>query len=319
VEVHRAAALYVRAFAAHLVTLNNRLIAFAFMTINASLSHNPVTVLQYGDGKGRFDISIVITFHREGLIAKWMLDGFRRVRSHAENAGLKVQLVCVLDNPDEDTLGLVCNHPILMHNDWALRTQTGDPATNRNIGIAYSSGEYIGIVDGDDYYSENWVTDGHALASHYGASVVVHPDYVVSFESQHVLARLVDQRNGHYSLASCMLIHPWGPTAIAHSVIFKTTPYLSTHANETGFGFEDWHWNLEVIAKGVWHVLAPNTALYYRRKKTSVLVSESTSGAIVRPSAFFDRPEFWEGGFPLSDEYRQYAKINPMIRTGSVS
>lgn len=246
-----------------------------------------------------------------------MLDGFRRVRAHAERAGLRMQLVCVLDQPDDDTLGLVSSHPILVHNDWILTTRTGDPGTNRNIGVAYAGGEYIGVADGDDYYSEAWVTAGHALASRYGASVVVHPEYVVSFESQHVLARLVDQRDGTYPLASCLLVHPWVCTAIAHASIFKTTAYLPTNARETGFGFEDWHWNLEVLAKGVWHVLARDTALYYRRKKTSVLVSESAHRAIVRPTAFFDRPECWEGGFPLIDDYRIHAKALPIVEAGS--
>lgn len=284
---------------------------------NPSAQRSAVTILRYGDGKASIDVSIVITFHREGLLAKWMLDGFRRVRAHAENAGLRTQLVLVLDNPDDDTLGLVCNHSILVHNDWVLKTQTGDPGTNRNIGVAYAGGEYIGVADGDDYYSERWVTAGHALASRYGASVVVHPEYVVSFESQHVLARLVDQRDGTYPLASCLLVHPWVCAAIAHSAIFKTTPYLPTNVRETGFGFEDWHWNLEVLAKGVWHVLAQDTALYYRRKKTSVLTSESAQRAVIRPTAFFDRPECWNGGFSLIDELKTYAKIDPATEAKS--
>lgn len=273
----------------------------------------PVSVIRYGDGAAQFDVSIVITFHREGLHAKWMLDGFQRVREHAENAGLGMQLVCVLDHPDDDTLGLVSTHPILVHNDWVLTTRTGDPGTNRNIGVAYAGGEYIGVADGDDYYSEGWVTAGHALASRYGASVVVHPEYVVSFESQHVLARLVDQRDGTYPLASCLLVHPWVCSAIGHASIFKTTPYLPTNARETGFGFEDWHWNLEVLAKGVWHVLARDTALYYRRKKTSVLVSESAYQAIVRPTPFFDHPERWVTAFPLLADYARHTKDIPVV------
>lgn len=198
-----------------------------------------------------------------------------------------------------------------------MRVVTGDPATNRNIAIAHAAGEYIAIVDGDDYYSEAWLTQGFALAASYGASVVVHPEYVVSFESQHVLARLIDQRECNYDLASCFAVHPWGPTAIAHSIIFKTTPYLPTRARETGFGYEDWHWNLEVLAKGVWHVLASDTALYYRRKMTSVLVSETSSGAIVRSSAFFERPELWDSGFPLSEDFRRFVKAYPETRAAA--
>ena len=68
------------------------------------------------------DVSVIITFHREGLLAKWMLDGFVAVRDHAEENGIGVQFVCVLDRPDRDTREIVCNHEIILDCDSILTT-----------------------------------------------------------------------------------------------------------------------------------------------------------------------------------------------------
>ena len=261
------------------------------------------------------DVSVIITFHREGLLAKRMLDGFVAVRDHAEKHGISVQLVCVLDTPDCDTQKIVCNNNIILDNDWILVTEKGDPGNSRNVGISFANGTYICVVDGDDYYSVNWITEAYHLADQYGASVVVHPEYVVSFGAQHALTRLVDQRLDSFPLAACASSNPWVSTAFAHATIFRSTPYLSTYAKISGFGFEDWHWNLEVIAKGVLHILASNTALYYRRKKDSILITDKSQRAVIRPSIFFEFPEFWENGFPLADDLRTLSKVVPQYHT----
>ena len=260
------------------------------------------------------DISLVMTFHREGLVAKWSLDSLNRVRACAEERGVKVQLVCVLDNADELTKAIVTTHPVINDRDWLLISTCGSPGLSRNIGILHSNGTYIGVLDGDDYCSENWIAEGFKIAENFGASVVVHPEYVVSFDSKHVLARVIDQRDGKFSMGACVNSNPWVVTSIAHRAVFETVPYVETNVRATGFGYEDWHWNLELVSKGVVHIVSPRTALYYRRKASSVLMIETAAGAIVQRSEFFTRPECWERGFQLVDQLKRHSKRDP--RTG---
>jgi len=258
-------------------------------------------------------VSVVMTFHREGLLAAWMLSGYERVRAHARRQGLAVEWIIVLDQPDEDTMRIVCNHAAVQPSDWIVRTQCADPGTSRNIGVCFAQGEVIGVADGDDYYSEMWITQAWESIQRYGSSVVVHPEYMVSFDRQWVLTRLIDQTEDEFPLAACITTHPWGCAAFAHALIFKTTPYLPTRAHESGFGFEDWHWNLEVMGKGVLHVVAKNTAIYYRRREGSVLQRENMHRAVVRPSIFFDQPQYWKTGFPLIPEYASSAREFPTL------
>lgn len=269
-------------------------------------------ILRRGDGP-RPEVSMVATFHREGLYAQWMLDGFARTRAHAQMHGIQVELVCVLDAPDEDTRSIVMGHREVGPYDTVLVVQSADAGTNRNVGVGFARADFVGMVDGDDYVSEAWIKRAYELVKAHGASVAVHPEYVVSFGTRHSLTKLIDQRYDDFPLAACMTSHPWVCTVLAHRVLFEMTPYQPTSSHETGFGYEDWHWNLEVLSKGVVHILAPETALYYRRKPVSVLSQELKRMSLVRSSAFFEFPERWQTGFDLIEEFQAFSRAIPQV------
>lgn len=238
------------------------------------------------------DISVVVTFHNENLLAHWMLDRFARTRGHAEHQGLRVEMICVLDSANEDTVRIVTHHDSLRDADTVIRVGNRDLATSRNDGIRLAKGAYIGIVDGDDYYSEAWLTSARARARETSDRAVVHPDYIVSFGTVHAITRVIDQERDPYPLASCLKIHPWVSTAFAPARIFRDIPYRACDAH-AGYGYEDWHWNLEVLAAGYRHVTAPGTALYYRRKAVSMLTHYVQRGVTIRPTGFFRDPAQW--------------------------
>lgn len=248
------------------------------------------------------DVSIVAIFHCEGIYAHWMLTEFENARQHAHENNIKVQLVCVLDNPDEDTKNIVTNHKAIQDQDIIVCVSTGDLGTNRNIGIELAQGEFIGIANADNYMGQLWITNAYSLAKKYGASVAIHPEYEFLFGEKHILAQGVDQRFFDIPLAGLVCNNFWGGQVFAHSAIFKSTPYQSTRSEITGYGFTDWHWSLEIISKGVVHISAEGTALYKRKKKTSLLKREADCNAIVRNSHFFQNPELWDVGFDLSPE-----------------
>lgn len=235
---------------------------------------------------------MVVTFHNENLLAHWMLNMFARTRGHAERHGLCVEVICVLDSANEDTTRLVTNHDTLRATDTVIQVMNRDLATSRNDGIQRAKGAYIAIVDGDDYYSEAWLTNARARARETLDKAVVHPEYVVSFGTVHSVTRVIDQERHPYPLASCLKIHPWISTAFAPTHIFREIPYRACDA-QAGYGYEDWHWNLEVLSADYRHVTAPGTALYYRRKAVSMLTHYVQRGVTIRPTGFFRDPGKW--------------------------
>jgi len=245
-------------------------------------------------GDGPFDISLVATFHREGYIAGWTLDNLGRLRREADVAGLSHELICVLDKADDETISVVEGHDSLRRHDKVVQVHLGDPGLSRNDGVAQAIGKFVAIFDGDDYYSRDWLTKSYSVMTSGSPARIVHPEFIVSFGVCHHVEKILDQEKDIVPREALLLINPWGSCVLVARSAIASCPYLSTRAEETGFGFEDWHWNLEMLARGFKFVTAPGTARYYRRKAKSVLNREVSANAVARPSAFF-RPEASDG------------------------
>jgi glycosyltransferase involved in cell wall biosynthesis len=233
------------------------------------------------------DISIIVTFHREKQIANWMLENMKRLRAHADKSGLSHELICILDMADDETHSIVANHRTLRPQDNLIRVANGDLGTSRNDGVASARGPFVATFDGDDYHSANWLTQAHAALSTDGGKRVVHPEFVVSFGASHHVMKALDQDRDFIAPQGLLTTNPWCSSVFTTRELMSACPYQSTRTKDTGFGFEDWHWNLEMLARGVKFVTAQKTALYYRRKPESLLVQEARLGAIVRSSDFF--------------------------------
>jgi hypothetical protein len=213
------------------------------------------------------------------------------MRDYASSRDISVQLVAILDRPDEATRRMVSQHPILAEGDEVVEVTHGDLGLSRNTGVEQSRASHVGFLDGDDYCSENWLAESlFVLAA--GDGVVVHPEYTVSHGACHLIGRSVDQLTEEYPLESCFKHHPWVSVAVAAKSVFQEIPYRETRVCDTGFGYEDWDWNLRVMASGLKHTVARQTCLFYRRKAESMLVSMNTRNALVRPGVFFEGRSF---------------------------
>lgn len=239
-------------------------------------------------------IDAVVTFHSEGIIAHRTLLGLERIRMHAEAHGIELRLIAVLDNATQETRDIVIGNRVLRPCDQIVQVRHGDLSLSRNSGIEASRADYIGIFDGDDYYSANWLTEAlRTLRSRHGEAIV-HPEFQVSFGTVHCIARSVDMdETPDYPLANCLTVNPWGACSFGRRQTYLDCPYHVVDFRSTGFGHEDWHWNLELVARGVRHVSAPNTAHFYRRKPSSMLTDQVAGGAVIRPSSFFEASHAW--------------------------
>lgn len=239
-------------------------------------------------------ISMVVTFHNEGILANYALQGFIRNRKMAEKNGCETELICVLDRTDVDTKKIVSNHACLRESDHIILVNNGDLASSRNDGIKIASGEFVAIMDGDDYYSTEWLIRAHRQINEFNRDAICHPRWIVGFGRTHHLAKIRDQRKENYPMASLLKHHPWVSCSFARRSIYETYPYAPVHHKETGFAYEDWHWNLETLAHGIFHITAEETALFYRQKAQSMLTQMNSSRGIIRPTKFFDMAADWE-------------------------
>ncbi len=239
-------------------------------------------------------IDVIVTFHSEGIVAHRTLLGLERLRLHAESRGHQVGLIAVLDCADRETREIVLDSRLLRSSDQILEVSNGEPGPSRNDGVCASQADYVGIVDGDDYYSANWLSEALGVVRSRSGDVIVHPEYQVSFGTVHCIARSLDMdESPDYLLANCLTVNPWGVCSFGRRELYLACPYQALDFRDKGFGYEDWHWNLEVLAHGIRHVSALGTSHFYRRKPSSALTSQVAAGAVLRPSAFFSSAQAW--------------------------
>jgi glycosyltransferase involved in cell wall biosynthesis len=238
-------------------------------------------------GEGAFDVSLIATFHREGYIAGWTLDNLSRLRREADVAGLSHELICILDKADDETISVVEGHDGLRRQDKVARVDNGDPGMSRNDAVSRANGEFIAMFDGDDYHSRYWLNRAHRVLASGSRKRVVHPAFTVSFGSSHYIMKVLDQEACDISANSLLTLNPWGASVFVERRAVAECPYQAARTESTGFGHEDWHWNLEMIARGFTFVTAPETALYCRRRPNSRAARAAEAAAIVRPSVSF--------------------------------
>jgi len=226
-------------------------------------------------------ISCIITFHREGLLAHTTLLSIESARQFAESQGYIVEFVITIDFGDSLTEWLVKNHPAIRSTDIIEHVNYGDLGSSRNHAIAISSGEIVICMDGDDYFSTNYIAS-YASTINENNRYIAYPEYIFSFDKIYAI-----QNNSGKLPASpytLFLTHPYCSSVGAMRYVFESYPYQKMSA---GFGFEDWHWNCEVTAGGFLHKAAHESVLFYRRKNISMVNDYMRQAAIIPPSKLF--------------------------------
>lgn len=234
------------------------------------------------------DITAVVTFHREGLMAHHALGSVLRCCEYAELQGITTRVVATLDEQDSETRRVVQSHPMLRSQDEVHMLSYGDVALSRNRAVQGARSRYVAIFDGDDQISTNWLSAALAQAVDSGETAIVHPRMVVTFGAKVSLREQPDQPVEGFERSVLLGTNLWNVCAFALAGTFLAVPYVSTGKRDSGFGFEDWHWNCETVAAGYKHLTAPRTAYFERRKHLDSLnLAHQLAGAVIRPSRLF--------------------------------
>lgn len=227
-------------------------------------------------------ISCVINGHREGSLIYRSLKSARRTIDYTRACGLEVELIVVLDRPDEDTQQVVERE---LREDGNLHiVDFGDTAKSRNHGVGVARGRYIAFLDGDDLWCRSWLVDAFLLCHNHSRETVIHPEFSVYFGNEHAhTLHHVDMESSGFETEYFLRQNYWTALAFSARQTYLETPYRPS-ALANGFGFEDWTWNYDLIQRGVIHKIAPATSHYIRWGKTthSVLTSENGGNSVPR-------------------------------------
>ncbi|WP_416055648.1 glycosyltransferase family 2 protein [Stenotrophomonas maltophilia] len=236
----------------------------------------------------KYDLSVVITFHREGILAHASLRSYMHARELAVRAGIATEMVLVLDSTDSETVNIIRAHPDLQGNEAILEVSLGDAALARNAGISHAHGTFVCTLDGDDLISRDYLVRHVEFARASNERVILHSEIVVSFGANNIFSWQVDQGVMPFSKDMLLSVNPWVSAVFARREVFAEIPYVACFPRQTGFGYEDWHWSCATVAAGLEHRVVPETAYFYRLKEFGSVNSVSNSiGVVMPPSDLF--------------------------------
>lgn len=231
-------------------------------------------------------ISLIGTFHKEGKVSLNSLKSMRRSMDFSLKKGIPVEAICILDNADKETLEIVKEFCRGNKNFSFHRVNNRDLGKSRNDGVSIAIGEYVGVVDGDDYITENWLYFAcEFMKSDKRKKMILHPEFIVNFGKEDNFIQQIDQESNLFDVKDIFYKNLWTSVSFAEKNVYVDTPYANM--TTTGYGFEDWHWHCETIKKGYVHKVVKDTALYYRRKDSGILSTQKMEKRLIPPTELF--------------------------------
>ena len=260
----------------------------------------------------RPEISIVITCHKEGILAHKTILSLLKSAQYLDNNNLNYEFIVNIDNPDKDTSAYFER----WKNDSRFKISEvsfGNPADNRNDAIRKAQGKYISLIDGDDLISELWLISAYNIMQKTTEPTVLRPAIHAQFgyEEGHVSAWLMrDSSTKDVDAIQMSYWNLWTNAIFAQKKLLENNPYK---APVDGFGFEDYQFNADMRAKNIHQKTVPETVLWYRKRADSV--SSFHVDSILGYSELFSIP--YIKSIPLQEVESHRPGVSQRMKTNS--
>ena len=222
----------------------------------------------------------VINLHDEGTSAVHSMLSLVETGAAAEQIGIAVEYIAVLDRADEVTREVAKS--TMPAGSKMLVADFGDLGRARNAATQASSSEFVAFLDGDDLWGRNWLSSAVSMAAAEATDCIYHAEYNCVFGDEPHISKNIASDNPLFKSSHLRLFNVWTALVMAPRRVFEQIPY-PPNLLERGFGFEDWSWNQETVARGVPHKVVADSVHFIRRRPGSLM--EQSRNKLVTPYA----------------------------------
>lgn len=233
-----------------------------------------------------YDISAVINGHAEGLLAQTSLRSLAKAADTATAAGLRVELLAMLDNPTELTRDVFEAFADARQDLKIQVVHHADLGFSRNTAAEMANGKWIAFLDADDIWCTQWLVRAHAAAESDPRKVAWHPEVNAYFGVTANILLHVDMEDPAFRVADLAHTNLWTSLCFTSRDFLRSVPYAGTNLKDS-IGYEDWSWNIAVIDNGGIHKVVPDTAHAVRTRSVSLVKQTAAAGCIPKPSDLF--------------------------------
>lgn len=229
----------------------------------------------------KVDLSVILTAHNEGILAhKTMLSVFKSLEK-LKPKGIEYEIIIHIDNGTRETKDYFERY----RSDKRFRifeNSFGDPSLSRNFSVENSRGEYVSCFDADDLLTENWYSDAFDIVTE-DDNNIARFNFIVTFGGW----KTVITENVAFGEEEVLYLaesNLYGSPFMCRKSLYLKNPQ---RANQPPFAYEDWQWNLDIIAKGGKNVIVPKSAIFYRQDllaKSSVLSRHNAQRSTLSPT-----------------------------------
>ncbi|GEO98926.1 glycosyltransferase family A protein [Methylobacterium haplocladii] len=241
------------------------------------------------------DVSLIVNLHREGELCLPSIESARSAIETARGAGLTCELVLMLDSCDAPTREAAER---TNHGARLAFTDCGDLGDARNHAVAVAAGHFVAFLDGDDLCCRNWLVRALAECRSYLSLSIVHPQMNLFFGRRYKNYFWLhpDMRHDDVMMSRLLVENLWTSSVLAPIDIFREIPYTRNDIS-SGFGYEDWTWNISTAARGITHIVAPDTIHFIRRKHRYSLMAASNEAHVIPRLAGFSSEHLFDPAF----------------------
>ncbi len=228
-------------------------------------------------------ITLILNVHSESVVAGPTVRSAARAIEHAESHGFTVDRLLGIDRGTQAARQFFSNPAF---DAWRyLELNAGDLGSARNSLVEAAKDGFIALLDGDDLFSENWLTAAAMRANEaisQGLKCVIHPELRWIFDEFNSVAVNLPSTHPLFLQKYLSFAHTYDSLVLGPRDTLLDSPYRERD-RKAGFGYEDWAWTLDTLSKGVAHLVAKDTIIFKRRRDVSLLSDLAAKKTMIWP------------------------------------